>query len=326
MEFIEKYFLKQKMMRTVLIALLPVLIVSIYFQGLRVLFLTIVNIVFAILTEYIFEKKINKKDKISEAVLVTAVLYTMTLPVSLPVWMSVIGIIFGVFFGKMVFGGFGKNIFNPAIVGRAFIYINFPEPLTIHWNNFAKLGDFPGGFGTWMFEQIDSVSTATPMLLFRNEGGSMSYTELLFGNVSGVIGETSKILIILCAAYLIYKKVASWQIMAGSVVGFTAITLLFNFMGVKSVPNPIEGMLLGGFVFGTVFMATDPISAAKTPIGKWIYGLLIGIVTVIIRGFALFSGGVMFAILIGNTFAPIIDYAVRAQKQKAKQKKEVAAQ
>ena len=103
MEFIEKYFLKQKMMRTVLIALLPVLIVSIYFQGLRVLFLTIVNIVFAILTEYIFEKKINKKDKISEAVLVTAVLYTMTLPVSLPVWMSVIGIIFGVFFGKMVF-------------------------------------------------------------------------------------------------------------------------------------------------------------------------------------------------------------------------------
>ncbi len=325
MEFIEKLFLKQKMMRTVLISLIPILLVSIYFQGLRVLALTVINIVFAIITEYVCEKYIYKKSKISEAVLVTAILYTMTLPVSLPMWMSVIGIIFGVFFGKMVFGGFGKNIFNPAIVGRAFVYINFPEPLTIHWNGFAKLGDFPGGFGTWIYEQIDTVSTATPMLLFRNEGGSTSITELFLGNVPGVIGETSKILILLCAAYLIYKKVASWQIMAGSVIGFTVITLIFNAMGVETVPNPLVGMLLGGFIFGTVFMATDPISAAKTPIGKWIYGLLIGIVTVIIRGFALFSGGVMFAILIGNTFAPIIDYAVRAQKQKAKEKKEVTA-
>ncbi len=324
MSFIEKYFLKQKMMRTVLKALLLVLIVSVYFNGLRVLLLTGVNIVFAFLTEYLFETKVNKKKKVSEALLVTAILYTMTLPVALPVWMSVVGIIFGVFFGKMVFGGFGKNIFNPAIVGRCFVYINFPEPLTIHWNHVPSLADFPGGFTTWLFPEIEAVSTATPLLAYRNEGFVTEFMDLLLGNVPGVIGESSKIIILLCAIYLIYTKVASWQIMAGCVLGFSAISLVFNAMGVASVPNPILGMLSGGFLFGSVFMATDPISAAKTPIGKWLFGILIGVVTVVIRGFALFSGGVMFAILIGNTFAPIMDYTINSLKKRSKAKREVA--
>lgn len=324
MSFIEKYFLKQKMMRTVLKALIPVLIVSIYFNGLRVLLLTAVNIAFAFLTEYLFETKINKKKKVSEALLVTAILYTMTLPVSLPLWMSAVGIIFGVFFGKMVFGGFGKNVFNPAIVGRCFVYINFPEPLTIHWNQVPSLADFPGGFTTWLFPQIDAVSTATPLLAYRNEGILTDFMNLLLGNVPGVIGESSKIIIILCAIYLLYTKVASWQIMAGCLVGFLGLSLGFNLMGIINVPNPLLGLLSGGFLFGTVFMATDPISAAKTVPGKWIYGILIGAVTVIIRGFALFSGGVMFAILIGNTFAPIIDYVFTSLKKKKTQKSEVA--
>ncbi|MDO5689366.1 MAG: RnfABCDGE type electron transport complex subunit D [Tissierellia bacterium] len=320
-----KYFLKQKMMRTVLVTLVAVLLVSIYFQGIRVLVLTVANLAASILTEYLCETRIFKRKKVSEAVAVTALLYTFTLPVALPIWISVVGIVFGVFFGKMVFGGFGKNIFNPAIVGRAFIYINFPEPLTIHWNDIARIGDFPGGFGRWMFDHIDEVASATPMLAFRNEGISAKMTSLFTGQVPGAIGETCKILILLCAAYLIYKKVASWQIMAGSVIGFAGLSLVFNAMGVVSVPDPITGMLMGGFLFGTVFMATDPISASKTPLGKWIYGIIIGSVTVIIRGFALFSGGMMFAILIGNTFAPIIDYGIKAAKEKKKEKQEVRA-
>ncbi|WP_054252716.1 RnfABCDGE type electron transport complex subunit D [Neofamilia massiliensis] len=325
MSFVNDTFTKQKMMRTVLKALVLVLICSVYFNGLRVLLLTAVNIIFAFLTEYLFETKINKKKKVSEALLVTAILYTMTLPVSLPLWMSIVGIVFGVFFGKMVFGGFGKNVFNPAIVGRCFIYINFPEPLTIHWNLVPSLSDFPGGFAKWIFPSIDTVSTATPMLAFRNEGILPNIKDLLIGNVPGVIGESAKIVILLCAIYLIWKKVASWEIMAGCALGFTGLTLIFNLMGVESVPNPIIGMLTGGFILGAVFMATDPISAAKTVPGKWLYGIIIGVVTVIIRGFALFSGGVMFAILIGNTFAPIIDYTVRkTQKKKKSKEKEVA--
>ena len=317
-KFYEKYFTKQKMMRTVLIPLVFITLFSIYNFGWRVLALLVLNLLTACIVEYLCETKLYKRKKISEAVIITSILYTMTLPVSLPYWISIVGIAFGMFFGKMVFGGFGKNVFNPALVGRVFIYINFPNPLTIYWNEAAK--GFPGGFGAYTLSHIDTVSSATPMLAFRNEGMLTDIVKLLIGNIPGAIGETSKILIIISAIYLIYKKVASWEIMAGSIIGFVGLSSIFNFMGVESVPNPIYGLLFGGFLFGTVFMATDPISAAKTVPGKWIYGFIIGIVTVIIRGFALFSGGMMFAVLMGNTFAPIIDYVVKKRKAAKKAK------
>lgn len=224
---------------------------------------------------------------------------------------------FGIFFGKMVFGGFGKNVFNPALVGRVFIYVNFPQFMTIYWNEAAN--GFPAGFGTFLTRGLDSLTEATPMTMFKLDGSLESVNAMLLGNIPGVIGETSKVLIIIAAIYLIVKKVASWEIMAGSTLGFVALSLILRAMGVTTVPDPISGILMGGFLFGTVFMATDPISAAKTTLGKWIYGVIIGVVTVIIRGFALFAGGVMFAILIGNTFAPIIDYAINAAKARKKE-------
>ncbi|MDO5649371.1 MAG: RnfABCDGE type electron transport complex subunit D [Gallicola sp.] len=321
-ELYGKYFMKQKMMRTVLLPLCVIALFAIYTFGWRVLALLLLNLIVAVVVEYISETKIFKKKKISEAVIITSILYTMTLPVALPFWISAVGIAFGVFFGKMVFGGFGKNVFNPALVGRAFIYINFANPLTIFWNEAAK--GMPGGFGAYILPHIDAVTTATPMLLFRNGGEFTDYFNLLVGTVPGVIGETSKILILVAAVYLIYKKVASWEIMAGTVLGFVALSSVFYFTGSESVPNPLYGMMIGGFLFGTVFMATDPISAAKTVPGKWMYGIIIGVVTVIIRGFALFSGGMMFAILMGNLFAPIIDYAVK-QRAAIKKAKEATA-
>lgn len=322
MELYNKYFMKQKMMRTLLKTLVIILIFSIYFQGLRVLALTFVNVLAACIVEFIFEKKINKKTKISEAAIVTAILYTFTLPVSLPLWISIVGIMVGIFFGKMVFGGFGRNIFNPALVGRAFIYINFPQQLTIFWNETAKLGDFPGGFTKWIYPILDQNTAATPMIDYKASGVLPKLQDLLIGDISGVIGETSKILIIILAIYLVYKKVASWEIMVGSAIGFTALSYILIALGFEEVMNPLYGMLVGGFLLGTCFMATDPISAAKTPTGKWLYGIIVGIVTVIIRSFALFAGGMMFAILIGNTFAPIIDYTVKYFKSR---KKEVRA-
>lgn len=320
-----KYFTKQKMMRTVIVSLIPIMAVATYFFGLRVLLLFLVVHAFGIGTEYIYEKK-NKK-KISEAIFVTCILYTMTLPPSTPFWIAAVGIVFGVFFGKMVFGGFGKNIFNPALVGRAFIYVSFPEPLTIHWTSVST--GFPGGFGTYLNETVEMVSSATPMLAYRDSGAMEPIFNLLLGNISGSIGETSAILIILAGAYLIYKKVASWETMAGCITGFLVLSTALFMAGIQQVPNPMFGLLAGGLLFGTVFMATDPVSSPKTKEGRWIYGILIGVVTVIIRGFALFAGGVMFAILIGNTFAPIIDEAVNAykknKKEKAAEKKEVTA-
>jgi Na+-transporting NADH:ubiquinone oxidoreductase subunit B len=313
-----KNFTKQKMMRTVIISLIPLIFASIYFFGWRTLALLLCVTFFGVGTEWIFEKKYNKK--VSEAIFVTCILYTMTLPPTTPFWVAVVGIIFGVVFGKEVFGGFGKNVFNPALVSRAFVYVSFPAPLTIEWSK-ASTG-LLGGFGTYITEGVEVISQATPMLLFRDTGIMTPFKNLLIGNVSGSIGETSAILIILAGIYLIYKKVASWEIMAGVFLGFIGLNSGLYLLGNSQIPNPLFGVLAGGFLFGTIFMATDPISAPKTKEGKWIYGVLIGIITVIIRGYALFAGGMMFAILIANTFAPIIDEGVKTYKKAKKEAKE----
>ncbi len=322
-EGLTKLFIKQKMMRTVIYSLIPLVLMGTYLFGLRVLTLLGVVTIVGVITEYLFAKQY--KRKVSEAILVTCILYTLTLPPTTPYWISIVGIIFGTLFGKEVFGGFGKNVFNPALVARAFVYICFPSPLTISWTQ-ASVG-FPGGFGTYLNEGFEMVSQATPMLLFRSTGETISKMDLLLGNVSGSIGETSAILVIIAGIYLIYKKVASWHIMAGCFAGFVGLNTVLFLMGSTKVPDPLYGVLAGGFLFGTVFMATDPISSPKTKEGKIIYGIIIGIVAVIIRGFALFAGGMMFAILIGNTFGPIIDEGVKAYKNMRKArlaKKEVA--
>lgn len=308
---LSKNFMKQKMMRTVIISLIPIILASIYYFGWRSFILLIVVTIFGLGAEWIFARKYNRK--VSEAVFVSCILYTLTLPPTTPYWIAVVGIIFGIVFAKEVFGGFGKNVFNPALVARAFVYVCFPTPLTIEWSK-ATLG-FPGGFGIYMTEGIEAVSRATPMLLFRDTGEISSLTDLILGNVSGSIGETSAILIILAGIYLIYKKVASWQIMTGVIVGFTGLSGILYYLGNNQIPSPIFGVLAGGLLFGAVFMATDPITAPKTKEGKWIYGILIGVITVIIRGYALFAGGMMFAILISNTFVPIMDEGVNAYKK-----------
>jgi len=314
--------MKQMMMRKVVYALIPLVLAGVYFFGLRVLVLLAVVNVFGIATEWVFVRKTTKK--VTEAVIVTNILFTLTLPPSTPYWIAIIGIIFGVLFGKMVFGGFGKNPFNPALVGRAFIYVNFPEFMTMNWTR--PVEGVLGGFTTYLGESIDAITQSTPMLIFRASGDKLPINELLFGNTAGSIGETSAILVILAGIYLIYTKTAAKETIFSVLAGFILMSGFFYFAGYEQVLDPLYGLLAGGILFGAVFMATDPISSPKTFEGRIIYGLIIGIVTVIIRGFALFAGGVMFAILIGNTFAPIIDEAVNAIKasKKAKKAKEVS--
>lgn len=317
-EKISKKFMKQKMMRTVIKSLVPLIVASVYFFGWRSIILLGVSTALGLATEWIFAKRY--KRKVSEAVFVSCILYTLTLPPTTPFWVAGIGIIFGILFSKEVFGGFGKNVYNPALVARAFVYVCFPAPLTMGWVKPA-LG-IPGGFGTYITQTVDAVSKATPMLIFRESGDVTGFTDLLFGNVSGSLGETSAILIIIAGIYLIYKKVASWEIMAGVLIGFSGLSGALMLLGNEQIPNLLFGIFAGGLLFGTIFMATDPISAPKTKEGKWIYGVLIGIITVIIRGYALFAGGIMFAILISNTFAPIIDEGVKHYKKYKKEKNE----
>ena len=305
--------MKQKMMRKVTYALIPLILAGIYFYGWRTLTLLIAVTVTGCFVEWLFVRKTTKK--ISEAVIVTAILYTLTLPPRVPYYIAIIGIIFGVLFGKMVFGGFGKNPFNPALVGRAFIYVNFPQAMTMEWIEPGK--GLLGNLGRYT---VDTISQSTPMLDFRSSGIMVDLSRAILGNISGSIGETSAILIILGGLYLLWTKTAAKETVISVLGSFIIMSLVFYALGVSQVPNPVYGLFTGGILFGAFFMATDPISSPKTSQGRYIYGAIIGVITVVIRGFALFAGGMMFAILIGNTFAPLIDELVKMRKKNGRKK------
>lgn len=315
-------FLKQKMMTRVLFSLLPILLLSIYFFGLRTLVLLSVVTITGILSEYGIMRLIDGgKAKVSEALLVTCLLFTLTLPPSVPYWVAAVGIAFGVVFGKCAFGGFGKNIFNPALVGRCLIYVSFPAHMTVAWAE--PYSGFPGGLIRWS-AGVDAMTSATPMIMFNKEGIMTGYLNLFFGNIAGSLGETSALLIIAAAVYLIMTKTASWKIIVSCAASFASLGSILYLTGVIET-DPLFSILSGGFLFAAVFMATDPISAPKQETSKYIYGALIGIVAIIIRSFSLFTEGIMFAILIVNAFVPLIDRNIKIIKDRKKAGKKVTA-
>ncbi|NOZ20915.1 MAG: RnfABCDGE type electron transport complex subunit D [Planctomycetes bacterium] len=299
-------------MINVLVAAAPPLLGSVYFFGLRSLLVLAVCNGVGFVVEWLFVRQRGKP--VTSAVFVTATLYSLILPPQTPLLIAVVGIVVAVLFGKMVFGGFGANVFNPALVGRCFVYVNFPKHITSDWAD-----PFTGGLGGFLhWGRADAFTGATPLDQFKSAGQLESIKDLFFGNIGGSFGETSALLILIGAAYLLYRKTANWRIMvsvAGSAFAFSAI---LHYAGVKQIPPPHWTILAGGLLFGAVYMATDPISAARTPEGMFLYGSLIGMVTVVIRAFSGFSGGMNFAILLGNMFAPITDYAVKAVKEKRK--------
>lgn len=300
----------QKPMLKVLYALIPVVVASIYFFGWRSLCLLILVNAAGFLCEYAFAR--YYKEPVSSSIFVTNVLFTLILPPNLPYWMAIIGIVFGVVFGKMVFGGFGKNIFNPAMVGRAFIYINFANPMTGKW--FSPFSFFPAGF---MHYTTDSVCSATPMKVMK-AGGEIPLSSLFFGNTGGCLGETCAILIILGGIYLVWTKTANKNIVISCFASTLLLQGIFWLCDLQGAFDPLRAILSGGFMLGVFFMATDPVSACQTNPGRWIYGALIGSLTIIIRQFSVWAEGFMFAILLANMFGPIIDYTIREMTKKRK--------
>lgn len=314
-EDIRKQIRKQPMMRRVLNSLIPIVLFSIYLFGWKVLALLIVVTISGVATEYFFEQ--TRGSKPSDSVLVTCYLFTLTLPVTTPYWVAVVGIVFAVTFGKQVFGGFARNVFNPALVGRCFIYISFPTFMTNGW--VSPFSGFPGGFAAWMPKMLDGISQATPMGLIQSgEGLPYSSLQLILGNIPGSIGETSVVLILLAGAYLVYKKTASWQIMVSVLGGMIGIESIFSLMGISDFTNPLISVITGGVMFAAIFMATDPISAPSQAKVKIIFGVLVGVVASIIRNFSNFPEGIMFAILIVNSFVPLMDSLAKTMKSKGK--------
>ncbi len=317
---VKKFFMKQPLMRKVLLSLIPVILGAIFFFGWRTLVLMAIITFFGIATEYLFKRKSHKP--VTEAVIVTSVLFTLTLPISTPLWVGAVGIIFGVAFAKEVFGGYGFNVFNPALAGRTFLYVCFPEFLTVHWN--VASNSFPGGFIAYMTPTIEAISGATPLTLLRQTGEVLPLRQLFLGNVSGSMGETSGLLILIAAIILLTTKTIDWKLLAAPIIGFVAMGSLLHLVSPDTVPGPLYGLFSGGFLLVSVFFVTEPVTAPKTTAAKWIYGLLIGIITILIRTFGIFVGGAMFAVLIMNTFVPIMDEGIKYLRS-VRRRKQVTA-
>lgn len=247
-----------------------------------------------------------RKHEVNEGFFVTSILFSLSCPPDLPLWMVAIGISFGVVIGKEIFGGTGKNFLNPALTGRAFLYFAYPA--------------YMSGDAVWT--AVDGYSGATMLSLAASEGlpnASEAYTwmESFIGTIPGSIGETSTLAILLGGFVLLYMKIASWRIVAGILLGSMVLSELFNLF---NSDNPMFSLpfywhwVIGGFAFGAIFMATDPVSAAMTNSGKFWYGILIGVMVILIRvANPAFPEGMMLAILFANLFAPLFDhFAVNA--------------
>jgi Na+-transporting NADH:ubiquinone oxidoreductase subunit B len=246
-----------------------------------------------------------RNHEVNEGFLVTSMLYALILPPTIPLWQVALGISFGIVIGKEVFGGTGKNFMNPALTGRAFLFFAYPAQLS----------------GDSVWTAADGFSGATALSLGQQggvtaiTGAGIEWMDAFIGSIQGSLGSTSTLACLLGGAFLIYTRIASWRIIAGVFFGMVGTTLFLNAIG--SDTNALFAvpwhwhLVLGGFAFGMIFMATDPVSAAHTDAGRWIFGILIGFITVIIRVVnPAYPEGIMLAILFANLIAPLIDYGV----------------
>ena len=261
--------------------------------------------------------------EVNEGYLVSGMLIPLIVPVDVPLWMLAIAVAFAVIIGKEVFGGTGMNIWNPALLTRAFLFFSYPSKMS---------GDtvWTGGVTRFMNEGVayqagnglvDGFSGATPLANATLENLQPQLTDMILGTIPGSVGETSVIAILLGAALLLWTGVASWKIMVSSVLGGLAIGYLGYAVGATDLPGYYQ-LVMGGFLFGTVFMATDPVTSAQTECGKWIYGFLVGALAVTVRLWNPgYPEGMMLAILLMNTFAPLIDHYVIEGSIKRRAKK-----
>lgn len=288
----------KRFMFMVVVGLLPVTAASVYFFGFRVIEIIIVSYVFGGAVEVVFA--ILRKKEIEEGFLVTGLIFALTLPPTVPLWVTAVGIVFGTFFGKEVFGGTGRNIFNPALVGRLFITLAFPSIMSLTWEQPITHG----------------VTSATPLMLYKESHIMPGFTDLLFGNTAGCLGETFRIGLLAGGILLIVMKISNWRIPVSYLLSVFAVSYIGNTIIPGKIAPPVFQLLSGGLLLGAFFMATDPVTTPFTKPGKYIFGIFCGLLTVIIRSFSGYTEGVMFSIVLMNTFTPLIDNTVLLTKYK----------
>ncbi|MCM8832349.1 MAG: RnfABCDGE type electron transport complex subunit D [Candidatus Omnitrophica bacterium] len=312
--YILDYLDIKRYMSTVILALLPSVFASIYFYGLRVLLIILVSYIFGGLCEITFA--VIRKKEIEEGFLITGLIFPLTLPPTVPLWVVVVGIVFGVIFGKEVFGGTGRNIFNPALAGRVFITISFPKIMSVDWYK-----PIVGGWAGFSKFKPDAITSATPLMLYKSDKIITSLKDLIFGFSPGCLGETFRLGIIIGGIFLILTKVANWRIPLTYLISVFFFSYLGNLLSPEKFAPPVFQLFTGGLLFGAFFMATDPVTSPFTNSGKFIAGVLLGFLTVIIRTFSGYVEGVMFSILLMNAFTPLIDYLIVERRYKPKNKK-----
>lgn len=307
---------------------------ALYIGIIKVLPLVVVSYGVGLAIEFLFA--VIKGHEVEEGYLVTGMLVPLIVPIDLPLWMLAVAVAFGVLIGKEVFGGTGMNILNPALTIRAFLFFAYPTWMSGDkvWVHGAVERDTQIASGA----NLDAISGETILGSYAQNSTTINYDywDMFLGFIPGSVGETSKLLIIVGALFLIFTKVGSWRIMLSTVIGALAMGLIFNavvdagwigetskFYGLMSVPF-WQHLIIGSILFGAVYMATDPVTASQTNKGKWIYGFLIGFISIMIRVFnPAYPEGVFLAILLMNVFAPTIDhYVIQANvKQRMKRLK-----
>ena len=275
---------------------------------LKIIPLYLVSYIVGLVIEFAFAE--IRHEEVNEGYFVTGFLIPLIMPVNVPLWMLAIAVAFAVIIGKEVFGGSGMNVVNPALLARAFLFFSYPSKMT--------------GDSVWIAEKADAYSGATPLGTIFS-GGTVnelpSLMDMFVGTIPGSVGETSKIAILIGGFFLIISGIASLRIIIATFLGAIAMSLM-----ISDIPFYYH-LLMGGFMFGTIFMATDPVTAAQTNPGKWIYGFLIGAVAILIRvANPGYPEGMMLAILLMNVFAPLIDWCVVAVNIRKRKKRWAAAE
>ncbi|MBF0263956.1 MAG: RnfABCDGE type electron transport complex subunit D [Gammaproteobacteria bacterium] len=324
-----------QIMYQVIYALLPICAYAIYAFGLSVLLLIVCCVIVSILTESLFCKLARKSNTIADgSVIITGILLALCLPPGFPLWMAAVAAFISVALGKVLFGGLGYNVFNPALVGRAFVQAAFPSAI-VTWTPPFLSGRFtelipstmtmpfmkPIAIDNWLSikqtamqstaQVVDAFTGATPLALQKFEQIPTPWQDLLSGTVAGSSGETSAIIIVLCGLYLAVKKMLDWRIPVGVILGALCLSLPLWLWGdvltdQPNYPNPLFVLFSGGLMLGAVFMASDMVSSPLTSRAVWIYAIFIGVLTVLIRFFGGLNEGVMYAILLANALVPLL--------------------
>ena len=311
-----------EIMRHVVYALIPLAMYAIYQFGISALALMLTTVSACLITEHLFCQLSHKKTTISDSsAMITGLLLAMTLPAGFPLWMGAVAGFVAIAMGKTLFGGLGFNVFNPALVGRAFIQAAFPVSITT-WTPALvthRFSEFipsslalpfmkPTPTAEWTAQvSVDGFTGATPLALMKFQGIMTDSTDLFLGLNTGSTGETSSLLILICGSYLIAKNMLDWRIPAAVLLGAFITSGFFYLIDSQHYPSPAFMLFSGGLMFAAVFMASDMVASPVTPLGILVFGLLVGFLTIIIRLFGGLTEAVMYAILFGNAATPLIE-------------------